>query len=112
MMDEYTYTWKIVGMKVKNQSDNINDLVVGVRWRVTAEDENGNIAHVNAGSVIRPAVDPDYVYTPLEELTEEQVIEWVKADAIQYWGFILEKLQSQLDLQEKELDVLPWNNKA
>lgn len=72
-----TYEWKLVGLKKQN-SDNVNNAVVGTQWKIIATDEDGNegsftgatpfsISQINTGS-----------FTPYNELTEAQVIGWIK----------------------------------
>ena len=73
----YTYEWKLTGLKKQN-SDNVNDAVVGTQWKIIATDEDGNegsftgatpfsISQINTGS-----------FTPYNELTEAQVLGWIK----------------------------------
>ena len=72
-----TYEWKLTGLKKQN-SETVNDAVVGTQWKLTGTDEDGNqgtfsgatpfsINEVNTGSFIE-----------YSSLTEAQVLSWVK----------------------------------
>jgi hypothetical protein len=72
-----TYEWKLTGLRKQN-SETVNDAVVGTQWKLTATDEDGNqgsfsgatpfnINEVNTGSFIE-----------YSSLTEAQVLSWVK----------------------------------
>ena len=70
-----TYTWKITGLKAKER-DGLEDCVTNVGIEVTAE-ENGNIADFSTEMILE---NPDSDnFTPFNELTEEVVIDWMKA---------------------------------
>ena len=38
----YTYEWKLTGLNKQN-STNIEDAVIGTRWKLTGTDEDGNV---------------------------------------------------------------------
>jgi hypothetical protein len=72
-----TYEWKLTGLKKQN-SETVNDAVVGTQWKLTGTDEDGNqgtfsgatpfsINTINTGSFIE-----------YSSLTEAQVLSWVK----------------------------------
>lgn len=72
-----TYEWKLTGLRKQN-SETVNDAVVGTQWKLTATDEDGNegsfsgatpfnINQINTGS-----------FTEYSQLTEEQVLGWIK----------------------------------
>ena len=72
-----TYEWKLTGLRKQN-SETVNDAVVGTSWKLTATDEDGNegsfsgatpfsISQINTGS-----------FTEYSQLTEEQVLGWIK----------------------------------
>jgi hypothetical protein len=114
-----TYAWKLVGLKKQN-SENIDDAVVGTQWKIIATDEDGNegtftgatpfsISQINTGS-----------FTPYNELTEAQVLGWIKNHvsgsnpATNYWehinGQILKEIDSKkwVKVEVAEVD-LPWS---
>lgn len=73
----FTYEWKLTGLKKQN-SENVNDAVIGTHWKLIATDEDGiegtftgatpfSIDTINTGS-----------FTAYNELTETQVLSWIK----------------------------------
>lgn len=97
----YTYEWKLTGLKKQNSSD-LNDIIVGTQWKVIATDEDGNKGEfVGATPFSLSSVDPEN-FTSYESLTEEQVLSWVKSvvsgsnRATNYWDHISERIEKQL----------------
>lgn len=114
-----TYAWKLVGLKKQN-SENIDDAVVGTQWKLTGTDEDGNegtftgatpfsISQINTGS-----------FTPYNESTEAQVLGWIKNHvsgsnpSTNYMehinGVILKEIASKkwVKVEVAEVD-LPWS---
>lgn len=78
-------------------------LVTTVHWIATKEDGEA-VASTYASMAVEPSDD----FIPFEQLTEENVIDWVKA------GLDLESLEAALDAQIAEqkaptvLSGMPW----
>ena len=74
----YTYEWKIKGLRKGNSTD-VNDAIIGTQWTVTATDEVDGIAgEFNGATPFDLNTINTGSFTPFSELTEEQVIGWIK----------------------------------
>ena len=73
----FTYEWKLVGLKKQN-SENINDAVIGTQWKLKATDENGNEGTFTGATPFSISTINTSSFTPYSELTEAQVLGWVK----------------------------------
>ena len=107
-----SYTWKITGLKTKNVTEEKQNAVVQTYWQKIGTDENGNQGTFSGATPF--TVDPtdeSGPYIPFEELTEEDVIAWIKTIVIgQYEERVNGQIQKQID--EKINPVveanLPW----
>ena len=70
-----TYTWLVEQMQAYPEKDGYQDVVFTVCWRVNAND--GNYSATIYGS-IGVALDPSAPFTPYADLTQDQVVGWVK----------------------------------
>lgn len=70
-----TYVWTIDRMYTVNQPD--PEYVVNVLWTLTG-DQDGTIASIGGSSQFAPPADANGNFTPYDQLTQEQVIGWVK----------------------------------
>ena len=99
-----TYTWAITGMKT-----NENDAVVQTYWKKTGTDANGNVGVFSGATPFKVAEGQDLV--PLEQLTETQVLDWIKSVvATDYETHVNSQIQKDLDRNKsvvKEIK-LPW----
>lgn len=68
-----TYVWKIDSMYTVNSPD--PDYVVNVLWTLTG-DQDGTVASISGSSQFQPTTGG--TFTPYEDLTEQQVLGWVK----------------------------------
>jgi hypothetical protein len=70
-----TNTWAVFQMEAYPQQDGETDVVFNVHWTLIGTDGtySGNV--YGSQSV---TVDPEAPFTPYDDLTEEQVIGWVK----------------------------------
>ena len=73
----FTYEWKLVGLKKQN-SENINDAVIGTQWKLKATDEDGNEGTFTGATPFSISTINTSSFTPYSELTEAQVLGWVK----------------------------------
>lgn len=69
------YTWLVEQMEAYPQKDGFSDVVFTVHWRVNAAD--GQYFSTVYGSQ-GVTLNPDETFTPYADLTQEQVIAWVK----------------------------------
>lgn len=114
-----TYEWKLVGLKKQN-SINIEDAVVGTSWKLTGTDEDGNVGTFSGATPFSISTINTGSFTPYTELTEEQVLNWIKNHvsgsnvSTNYWGHITEAIQKEIDGKKwAKVDVtetdLPWS---
>lgn len=113
----YTYTWKLKSFKKQN-TDSLEDVIVGTQWKVTATDENG-IEGSFDGATPYKAVDVNGDgFIDYQDLTEEIVLTWIKSTvsgsaSTNYWGHISEQIEKQMDMKRNVvLEVndsdFPW----
>jgi len=77
-----TYTWKITGLKVQDSVVNgvtYPKAICQTYWQKTGTDENGNEGTFSGATpfTIDPT-DDSGPFIPFEELTEENVLNWIK----------------------------------
>lgn len=71
-----TITWSITSMVIIPQVNQYSDYAWQVSWRCSATDGT-NTQSIESGLTFYPA-QQGQPYTPYDQLTEAQVIEWVK----------------------------------
>ena len=72
-----TYEWKLIGLK-KQDSENVNEAIVGTNWKITATDEDGNVGTFTGATPFSISTINTGSFVPYHELTEEIVLGWVK----------------------------------
>jgi hypothetical protein len=72
-----TYDWKLIGLK-KQDSENVNEAIVGTNWKITATDEDGNVGTFTGATPFSISTINTGSFVPYNELTEEIVLGWVK----------------------------------
>lgn len=106
-----TLTWNVVQMDAYPEKDGKQDVVFTVHWNLTGVD--GDYNGYVYGSV-GVTLDPEAPYTPYENLTQDQVIGWVKSalgdeQVAEYEA----NVQAQIDQKKNPTVVtppLPWSN--
>ncbi len=106
-----TLTWNVVQMDAYPKKDGKQDVVFTVHWNLNGVD--GDYNGYVYGSV-GVTLDKEAPYTPYAELTQDQVIGWVKSalgdeQVSQYEASV----QAQIDQQKNPTVVtppLPWSN--
>lgn len=71
-----TYTWVIEQMNCAPQEDGKTDVVITVHWRQNATNGNCNATIYGTVGLTYDSTSP---FTPYADLTQDQVIDWVKA---------------------------------
>lgn len=105
-----TYTWKVKGLKTKDEGENKN-AVVQTYWEKIGVDENGNQGKFVGATPFSAANVAPEEFVPFEQLTESIVLDWIKAEVVgSYEEHVNEKIQSQIDeivnaVQDADL---PW----
>lgn len=105
-------TWGVVQMDTYPTFDNFTNIVFTVHWNLTATDGEGHTGHTY-GSV-GLVVDPENGYTPYDQLTEEEVVGWVKdslgaAQVLSYENSVAQQIADQINPPVIKLP-LPWSN--
>ena len=72
-----TYDWKLIGLKKQN-SELVNDAIVGTNWKITATDEDGNVGTFTGATPFKLSEINTGSFTEYSQLTEAQVLGWVK----------------------------------
>ena len=73
----YTYEWKLTGLRKQN-SENVNDAVIGTHWKLIGTDEDGNEGTFTGATPFSISTINTSSFTPYTELTEAQVLGWIK----------------------------------
>lgn len=103
--------WKIENMELKPSVDSLNDVVCTAHWRVYGREED-LVTSVYGSVSFNTNIEPEN-FLPYEELTEQQVVGWVK----DYMGTEhVEALETALASQIENLKnppvvtkPLPWS---
>ena len=113
-----TYEWKLTGLKKQNTS-NLNDVVVGTNWKLIGTDEDGNQGTFNGATPFEAQDLNGDGFIDYQDLTEELVMGWVKnhvsgSSPSNYMNHINQQIQKQIDyVKYSRLDVsevdLPWS---
>ena len=115
----YTYEWKLTGIKKQN-TDELSNVVVNTYWNVKAVDENGySGSFTGATPLSLNALNPQ-TFTEYNNLTEEQVLGWVKEIVsgsnrnTNYWDHIQSQINKQIDVSKYQRVMvmegdLPWS---
>lgn len=69
-----TKTWSITQLSVYPQSEGEMNVVCAAAWNVSGTDGECN-GSLNGSTAFK--LDPNEPYIPFEDLTQEQVLEWV-----------------------------------
>jgi hypothetical protein len=104
------YTWKVTSLKVKDEGSHKN-AVVQTYWQKIGTDENGNEASFSGATPFTSADVPDGEFVPFEELTEETVLDWIKAVVVgSYEEHVNSKIIEQLldKVNPVSEAKLPW----
>lgn len=115
----YTYEWKVTGVKKVN-SENIDEAVVGTRWRVICTDEDGNAGEFNGATPFDLNTINTGSFTTYADLSEEQVLGWIKNVVsgsnrmTNYWDHIQGKMNEEINRNKLAFtevsDIsLPWS---
>lgn len=113
----FTYTYKITGLKVKDEVINgvtNKSAVVQTYWQITGKDKNGNEGTFSGATPFTTTTMPEgTIFKPFDKLTEADVIAWV-TEVVEgntsYQQHIDGQIQRQIDQNQSvvtEAD-LPW----
>ena len=113
-----TYTWELTGMKLQS-GDGVTNAVVQTYWKCTGwsadlPDFKGTFSGATPFDIT--TIEPDN-FTPYEQLTEAQVLGWIKSATASYMDHINEQIEKQIAQQiapETEVNEgdFPWSPPA
>jgi hypothetical protein len=106
-----TNTWAVQQMDCYPEEDGEMDVVFNVHWTLTGE-EAGFTGYVYGTQGV--TIDPDAPFTPYADLTETQVIGWVKsamgeAQVTSYEENVAEQINNQI-VPPVVTPPLPWSS--
>jgi hypothetical protein len=115
----YTYEWKIKNLKKAVNANDLSDVIIGTQWLLTATNENGYSASFNGATPFKPENVNSDNFVSFEDLTEEQVIGWIKpvvsgsTSMPGYWEHIMEQIEKEIKRNtqvhvELQSGDLPW----
>lgn len=104
-----TYTWKVTGIKTKDEGNNVG-AIVQTYWKKIGTDENGNTGEFSGATPFTSVNVPEGEFVPLSELTEDTVIEWIKSQVTgAYETHVNEQIAKQLgSIAEPQEVPMPW----
>lgn len=110
-----TLTYSVTSLKVKDEvnadGDTLTNAVTQTYWKCTGTDENGNTGEFQGATPFTAANVPSDSFTDFADLTEEQVVGWIRAvvegDA-GYKAHIEEQIQRQIDIELEQETEMPW----
>lgn len=103
------YSYKIRELERAPSLDGLTDVITRVRFTYTGVDADTGYSGSFQGTIPMPAPASES-FTPLNELTEAEVIEWVKIS--HPINHMQEQIQKQIDRQitpKYEPVALPWD---
>ena len=106
-----TYTWKVTGVKVKDEGANTN-AIVQTYWQKIGTDADGHEGTFSGATPFTSTTMPTGdTFVPFAELTEPTVLQWIKDVVV---GGYEEHVNAQIakQIQDKITPVaepaLPW----
>ncbi len=108
-----TYSWKVTSIK-KVDTPDAQGVIFQTYWKKTGEDADGNTGEFIGATPFDPkTVDPEN-FTAFEDLTEEQVLEWIQAVVVgDYERHVNERIAEQIGAKKVTVEevsdgALPW----
>ena len=104
-----TFNWNINQLNAYPEKDGKQDVVFTVHW--TLEGVDGEFTGSSYGSA-GVTLDPKAPYTPYEDLTQDEVLDWVWASGVDK-DETEEAVNSQIESQKNPTVVtppLPWSS--
>lgn len=110
-----TYTWNIDMMHTASKAG-LTNAVNEIHWSKTGTNENGIAGRYPGVTRFNVSAIADSGFTPLNQLTEAQVLEWIKSDLSEEQKTfidvqILSSIQHQLTPSSRGCvtsDKMPW----
>lgn len=102
------YTWAISSMKMAPALDGLSDVITNVKFKYTGTDSDSGFSAEFMGAI--PIGQPESgSFIPLADLTENEVIEWVKSiyNLDHPNSVILKQINEKIQPTNQEVH-LPW----
>lgn len=102
------YTWKVTGVKTRTE-EGFEGVVFQTFWTKTGTDADGNVGTFSGATPLKFAPSEDF--TPFDQLTEQQVLEWVQAAVVgDYAQHVDAQIQKQINAKKADVQSppLPW----
>ena len=115
----YTQSWSLKGLKKQNH-EGLEGVIIGTNWEVVVTDDDGYSGKFTGATPFKAADVNVSTFTSYTELTEEQVLGWIKNHvsgsntATNYWDHIIGRIQKEIDTKKYNVQVvtetdLPWS---
>lgn len=116
LSDEFTYTWEVTGLRVRNQvntdGDTLTDAVVQTFWKLEGTDANGYTAIHQGATPFTAENVPAGEFVSFSSLTEETVLGWIQDfvnNDMVYSAHIVEVMKRDIDREHNIRDAsMPW----
>lgn len=109
-----TYTWSLKSIK-KSDISELQGIIVQTTWTCTGTDEDGNEGVFNGATPFNPADVDAENFTAYEDLTEAQVLEWIKGVVVGAYkehvdGQITKQIEAKKNpVEEVAEGAFPWS---
>lgn len=107
---ETNYNWTISALDCKVKEGTLENVVNVVHWRLSASNDKFTAETYSSTAMPLPSDDN---FTAYNDLTKEQVVEWLETILNSQLDEIKDRLDNDLLLQENPTEVtpqLPFNN--
>lgn len=107
-MSNITYTWKVTGLKTRQESG-LDNVIFQTYWEKTGKDESGASGTFAGATPIQFNSSDSFV--PFDQITESTVLGWIQAVVVgEYEKHVNEQIQKKIDAESKiAVDAaLPW----
>lgn len=116
LSDEFTYTWEVTGLKVRDQvnsdGDTLTDAVVQTYWKLEGIDANGHTGIHSGATPFTAESVPAGEFVSFADLTEETVLGWIQDfvnNDMTYSAHIVEVMKRDIDREHNIRDAaMPW----
>jgi|11BtaG_2_1085332.scaffolds.fasta_scaffold15041_1 hypothetical protein len=92
-----TYTWSINTLEAKIHEDGLDNVVFNIHYRYLGVDNDNEKYAISQMGILNVQYKEGDAFTPYNELTENQIIEWLES------GLNIQEMQNAIT---KEIDLL------
>ena len=107
---DLSYEWTITGLKKAPSLDGLSDVITHIKFQYigTDADSGESASFIGACPVSAPNSES---FTAFNDLTEDEVIEWAKANhPVDHMNDVIEKQINQKITPKNVKALLPWSN--